>query len=807
MFDFNMNFSLWGLLPVGVLVMALLWVGLRHYQGGASLRVQLLFTSVASVLISVFLVVLVVIWQSRAIFSDQIARRYLDIALSGSRNLAELLAEQANQLNVFVDESTFYFRGDATVSDAELVGLSEAELARTIQEREKEWAGDTMPSWKSNVVSGVSKVALNSFLQKSPMYTQLIFVNKYGCLSSLAGAPSETYCFNNEPWWIKAWDNGKGNIYVGNIIFSAGNPDTTIDVAVPIRLGGGETAQGILRGRISLDKLGLLRDQSSLGQSASVMLVNPNKEVIYSSDSDEIGKLLDNEVSAVVASQPDGWGTGTGLIPGETILFSYAVMPPAFPEEKATAVEDFDLAFMVREPINDALFAVNRLTLIALGGGLLVLLLTIALATGGSRRIARPIEALTAVATEVAAGNLNKTAVVSGPLELRTLATAFNDLTTQLGQMLSGLEEQVQRRTQRLEVAASLGERLSANLDFDTLLEEVVGQIQANFKYYYAHIYLLDDKKEKLVVAAGTGEVGRLMKAGGHSLSLDLTNGLVIRAYHSGKIVRVDDVRQSSDWLPNILLPDTRSEMAVPIMVDGQVLGVLDVQENRVAGFDEGDASLLKTLANQVAVALRNSRLYARVEQALADARALQARYLDQSWDQSRRVVSHGQYHYAAPNAPGLDALFFAPDGQLLSDLESSAIVKAQVDEQDVETIAAPIKFRERAIGSLQVYPAKPDKSWGEDDMLILNAVVDQLGQAAENLRMFEEAREKAGREQTIREITERMRDAVSIQDLVKVVVEQLGNRFSVEYAVLDLGGETPPPPANGHSNGKHPVS
>lgn len=802
MFDFDMNFSPWGLLPVAILVIALLWGAFRHYRGSASLRTQLLLTSVAGVLISVFLVVVMVIWQSRAIFSDQIARRYLDIALSNSENLAEIFAEQAEQLKVFVDDSTFYFRNDATASDAQLIDLSEVELKQLLQEREKEWAKDTMPAWKSNIISGVSGVALNGFLQKSSIYTQLIFVNKYGCLSSLAGAPSERYCFNNEPWWNKAWNNGKGSIYVGNVIFTAGKPDTTIDIAVPIWLGGGETPQGLLRGRISLNKLSSLRDQSSLGETASVMLVNPNKEVVYSSDPAEIGKLLPDDVSVVVASQSEGWGSGKGLIPDQKILYSHAVIPSVFSEEKTTVVEDFNLIFMVREPIDDALSAVNRLTLMALGGGLLVLLFTIALASAGAGRIAGPIEALTAVAADVAAGDLNKTAVVSGPLELRTLATAFNDLTTQLGQMLSGLEDQVQRRTRRLEVAASLGERLSANLDFDTLLEEVVGQIHANFKYYYAHIYLLDDKKEKLVVVAGTGEVGRLMKAGGHSLALDLVNGLVIRAYHSGKVVRVDDVSQVEDWLPNPLLPDTRSEMAVPITVDGQVLGVLDVQENRLAGFDEGDASLLKTLASQVAVALRNSRLYASVEQALADAHAAQSRYLDQSWDQSRKIISQGEYHYVAPSASQLDRLFFASDEQPAD----FSIASGQINDQEVETLTAPIKFREQTIGSLLVYSGKPDQFWSEDDILVFNAVLDQLSQAAETVRMFDEARDKAGREQTIREITERMRDATSMQDLVKVVVEQLSHRFSVEYAVLDLGGETVPS-ANSHSNGKHLVS
>ena len=192
--------------------------------------------------------------------------------------------------------------------------------------------------------------------------------------------------------------------------------------------------------------------------------------------------------------------------------------------------------------------------------------------------------------------------------------------TTQLQQ----LTQQLERHTTQLSVISRISYQLSTILDLDVLLAEVVNQIKDNFTYYYAHIYLLDKKNEKLVVAAGIGAAGDEMKAQKHSIALDASTSLVARAARTGKIVRVDNVREAEDWLPNPLLPDTCSEMAVPILLEGEVVGVLDVQEDEVAALAESDANLLRSLAIQVAVAIRNVRNFETVEAALAESRIAQ---------------------------------------------------------------------------------------------------------------------------------------------------------------------------------------
>ncbi|WP_420629815.1 GAF domain-containing protein [Candidatus Leptofilum sp.] len=175
------------------------------------------------------------------------------------------------------------------------------------------------------------------------------------------------------------------------------------------------------------------------------------------------------------------------------------------------------------------------------------------------------------------------------------------------------LEKKVQDRTQILETSIQIGQTLTAILNQELLVNEVVNQIIAAFDYYYVQIYLLDEASGRLYVAGGTGEAGALLKAQDHALGRE--QGLVGQAARENRVILVADTGSDTNWLPNPHLPNTRSEIAVPITVENQVLGVLDVQHDVVDGLDENDSLLLQSVAAQVGIALRNARLYAQAQQ------------------------------------------------------------------------------------------------------------------------------------------------------------------------------------------------
>lgn len=197
----------------------------------------------------------------------------------------------------------------------------------------------------------------------------------------------------------------------------------------------------------------------------------------------------------------------------------------------------------------------------------------------------------------------------------------FTALSRQASTVVDSLRlgEQMQKRATELKTVTEVGTAASTNLEQEQLLQVVVDLTKERFKLYHAHVYLLNEIGDTLLLTVGAGEVGRKMVEQGWRIPVSKEQSLVATAVRTRKGVIANDVRQVPDFLPNPLLPETRSEMAVPLIVGNAVLGVLDVQSNLTNRFTEDDLQIQTTLAAQVAVALRNASLYQQTQAALTD--------------------------------------------------------------------------------------------------------------------------------------------------------------------------------------------
>ena len=221
----------------------------------------------------------------------------------------------------------------------------------------------------------------------------------------------------------------------------------------------------------------------------------------------------------------------------------------------------------------------------------------------------------------------------------------------------------IEKRAAELETVAKLSMSVSNIMDPEKILQVVVDQAKREFVLYHVHIYLLDDLQQTLVLSAGSGEIGRKMVAQKWQIPLNLERSLVARAARERQGVIANDIRSEPDFLPNVFLPNTRSEMAVPLVVGENILGVLDVQSEEENHFTEEDLSIQTTLAAQVAIALQNSILYIETQNALADTEVSQ-KLLRSIMDATPDwiFVKDQEHRYRLVNKGFADALHIQPE-------------------------------------------------------------------------------------------------------------------------------------------------
>jgi signal transduction histidine kinase len=262
-----------------------------------------------------------------------------------------------------------------------------------------------------------------------------------------------------------------------------------------------------------------------------------------------------------------------------------------------------------------------------------------------TRSIANPIVNLADTATRIANGDLEQIAVVEGDDEVGALARAFNSMTAQLRELISSLEQRVRERTSALQEAnaaleqralqqatiAQVGREITSILKIDILLSRVVELIQEAFSYYHVQVFLLNKENSQLILSANTGDRVSQHKAIG--LEKKSINSKVAQ---TAEALIVNDVAQYSDFLFDSHLPETRSELVVPLRLGERVIGTLDVHSSKINAFTEEDKLVIQSLGDQIAIAIENAYLYDQSKElAILEERNRLARDLHDSVTQS----------------------------------------------------------------------------------------------------------------------------------------------------------------------------
>jgi len=238
-----------------------------------------------------------------------------------------------------------------------------------------------------------------------------------------------------------------------------------------------------------------------------------------------------------------------------------------------------------------------------------------------SSQISNPLRQLTETAERITSGQLDQQVNIATQGEVGILAQSFNKMTGQLRTLIDSLEERVNARTRDLQIASDVSKQITTMLDIDKLLQQVVMLTASSFDFYVVFVYLVDDARQLLVSAAGADATGQIVSKENHrDIPIEADPSLVASTARTRKTTLVNDVQETPAHLFHPSFPDTRSELAIPMMLGRRLLGIFDLQSQQPNRFGPEELSVLKTLAEQIAIAVRNAQLFANVQAAQAAA-------------------------------------------------------------------------------------------------------------------------------------------------------------------------------------------
>ncbi len=436
-------------------------------------------------------------------------------------------------------------------------------------------------------------------------------------------------------------------------------------------------------------------------------------------------------------------------------------------------------------------------------------------ATFMARGFSGPIQNLTDTASKVAQGDMTARAVIETNDEIGILAGAFNSMTSQLSTLINELEDRVRARTQelasqnkalvyrsrQLQTVADVARGIAGAQDLETLLTQITSLISERFNFYHVGVFLVDDQNEFAVLRAANSEGGKKMLARQHKLRIGKV-GIVGYVTSTGEPRIATDVGDDAVFFNNPDLPMTRSELALPLTVSGQIIGALDVQSTESSVFTNEDVALFKTLADQVAIAIENNRLFTKTTLALEEAQNTHRQYLRQEWGHELAERQHAGFVFTPQGVIEQEPVENA--GDLVEG--KTTLVTSKSEEDNRLTAAVPIQVRGETVGIIRVQDSGSEREWTEDELDTIQAVADQVAVALENARLFEQTVRRAEREKKALEITNKIRSTNDPKEMLRIAAEELQGALKASRAqiIIDPPETSIPGASNGNGSGNY---
>jgi len=409
----------------------------------------------------------------------------------------------------------------------------------------------------------------------------------------------------------------------------------------------------------------------------------------------------------------------------------------------------------------------------------------------------------------VAAGIINQDpgnlVAIGGEVMAPLLTLAITSLTTRY--FFSNVEsfaQNVIKTAGLLETTAQVGELVNRELDLKTLLTQSVEFISNRFGYYHVQVFLVDDAKINADLVASTGTVGRLLLDRKHKLAVG-SRSVIGRVTASGQYVIARDDDPDNVRFRNELLPETRAELALPLLDGEVVIGALDVQSKQIGSFSEREVQALQVLANLLSTAIRNARSFARQLQISTENERLLAQSQDNLEEIRRlnRQLTGQAWRDFIKTEDKPEAVTLLEDSlQMTADwtehLRQAATGKPVVKSgQNGTLVALPLMLRGEVIGAVEI--ETDGNVISTEDMDDIQELLEHLTISLENARLYEVAQAATATEARLNQITARYEQVSSVDELLRVTLNELSDTLGARAGAIRLG-QMPVEHANGEN-------
>ena len=378
----------------------------------------------------------------------------------------------------------------------------------------------------------------------------------------------------------------------------------------------------------------------------------------------------------------------------------------------------------------------------------------------------------------------------------------LEDVNSELKDIQDKLEKRVEERTVELESAHMQTSQRAARLQTITELSESIAQLEElynifptatsliseRFGFYHVGIFLVDQNREYAILQSANSEGGKRMLERRHRLRLG--TGVVGFAAQTGQPRIALDVGADAVFFDNPDLPNTRSEVALPLKTRGETIGVLDVQSTEAGAFTSEDLQVLTALANQVSIALENARLLTETRAALAQVQEVYNEFTKTEWSRTVSNIQQAGFRYRTGRVEMLESTIQSPEVEAAVQNGEIVAHRPNGSEERRATVAVPVKLRGEVIGILYIESNDPSKVWQKEEVSLVAAVAERAAVAMENARLFQEARRRASKEQTISEATARIGSALNIENILHATVEELERVLSGSEIVIQFDSD-----------------